>query len=1120
MRRSSVMIRSLRRALPAVMLLACGAAQPSNSVPAPNSTGSGSSGSTGGLGGSSGGSGNPCSDGDGDLRGEYCLSGSDCAPEDRNHWDDCGRCVDVDQDGFGVECDRGDDCDDGNHRVYGLCDSCKDSDGDGHWVGCDVLSVNTDCDDGDASKHTDVAGFTDSDGDGYTVEDAAEPVCSNGTLPSGFVATSAGVDCDDNAAQYTVTCPGKILGDLNPGSISGQNASDPTQLVSVLSSGRLTTSVLFFGYDQAHGKELFRLNSISGPANLVRDIVPGNQAPLVKDVADFGSRALFVLDDRTHGDEIYVSDGTPAGTKLVRDLHNGNVPLTLYGGTYGYFVLNNNELWATDGTYDNTTRVPTTYTVPSGNSLKGTAMTGGGIYFASSSASQGNSSLWRSYQRGALSRVVFTGMDLQTVYAEKLLKASASYLLILAKIQNGYSLWQAGTGSAGGTANRLVNNSILPPLDGDEPRLEGIRFGNVTYFTHCPIETGCELYKASGTQAVVVSDINPGGASSRPYGYIACGDYFYFGATSSAAGRELWKSNGSTTTLVKNIASGDNSGYPEDPIAVCSYGKLFFVANDGTGRELYVTEGSSASTTVVRTLNISNTLNKNNLIAWNGGVLFTFTDPDEGRELWYSNGTSVGTKIVHKMMVANTSEISSFHRHNGQAVFAASDFTHGRELWKSDGTSANTQLVKDINAGVAGSSPSQLTSVGSVLYFSATDSSGTELWSSGNLSAANTLMVKDINAMGGSNPTGLAAINDKLFFSASDGASGQEPWVSNNTSAGTTRIADINSGANDSQPTKFTALGTSVHFAAAGTNGTELFNTSYATPTTVTEIQVNPSGNGAVDALVEVNSLLYFVGTSVANGRELFRLNDAGTAAQLVQEIAPAAANSDPHDLTPFGDQLLFAAQNGSVHAVYITDAAGSSATSLGTFVAPGPKGFVVVGSTAYFLAEAAGQGVELWKTDGTTATLVKNINPGATLGAGISKLYPADSKLFFFADDGTSGKEPWVSDGSNAGTVKLKDINPGRQPSSGDFSGPFVRFKNGHVLFPAANDLNGIELWVSDGTPAGTRLQQDIFPGPGSASPRQLTLLPNDTTPTHLLFIANTKSAGDEPWALELSGL
>ena len=81
---------------------------------------------------------------------------------------------------------------------------------------------------------------------------------------------------------------------------------------------------------------------------------------------------------------------------------------------------------------------------------------------------------------------------------------------------------------------------------------------------------------------------------------------------------------------------------------------------------------------------------------------------------------------------------------------------------------------------------------------------------------------------------------------------------------------------------------------------------------------------------------------------------------------------------------------------------------------------------TLFFRANDGEHGDELWKSDGTAAgtVLVKDINPG---GSGtIDNLTAVDGTLFFTADDGEHGNELWKSDGTEAGTVLVKDINPG----------------------------------------------------------------------------------------------
>lgn len=79
--------------------------------------------------------------------------------------------------------------------------------------------------------------------------------------------------------------------------------------------------------------------------------------------------------------------------------------------------------------------------------------------------------------------------------------------------------------------------------------------------------------------------------------------------------------------------------------------------------------------------------------------------------------------------------------------------------------------------------------------------------------------------------------------------------------------------------------------------------------------------------------------------------------------------------------------------------------------------------------------------------------------------------KAFFSATDADHGEELWVTDGTPAGTYMVKDIQPGLGTSDIQY---LTRF-NDKVVFSANDGENGYELWISDGTEAGTRMVKDI---------------------------------------------
>ncbi len=138
-------------------------------------------------------------------------------------------------------------------------------------------------------------------------------------------------------------------------------------------------------------------------------------------------------------------------------------------------------------------------------------------------------------------------------------------------------------------------------------------------------------------------------------------------------------------------------------------------------------------------------------------------------------------------------------------------------------------------------------------------------------------------------------------------------------------------------------------------------------------------------------------------------------------------------------------------------------------------------------------------------AAMVADAVPGADGFSEIGELTPVGDKVFFRANDGVHGIELWVSDGTEAGTFLVKDI---WSDSASSFPADLTAF--GDELFFSADDgANGRELWKSDGTEVGTVLVRDVKPGADSGNVHDLIV--NNST---LFFAADESSTGSELWS------
>jgi ELWxxDGT repeat protein len=112
------------------------------------------------------------------------------------------------------------------------------------------------------------------------------------------------------------------------------------------------------------------------------------------------------------------------------------------------------------------------------------------------------------------------------------------------------------------------------------------------------------------------------------------------------------------------------------------------------------------------------------------------------------------------------------------------------------------------------------------------------------------------------------------------------------------------------------------------------------------------------------------------------------------------------------------------------------------------------------------------------------------------------------FAATNERGCELWVTDGTTAGTRLLKDINLGAGSSNPD---GMTALDDGRIIFSASTG-QGSEVWITDGTPEGTVLVSDTAAGAPSCNPREFTVLPGGRA----VFSAETASGGRELWVTD----
>lgn len=460
-------------------------------------------------------------------------------------------------------------------------------------------------------------------------------------------------------------------------------------------------------------------------------------------------------------------------------------------------------------------------------------------------------------------------------------------------------------------------------------------------------------------------------------------------------------------------------------------------------------------------------------------------------------------------------------------------------------------ISADVNSDPGkGSGSNNLVEVGNAAFFVAKDSSGqTALYrTTGTIDKLKRL--KNFESV----DSFTYATNDAFYFTGSANGSGKELWQC--TADGTvTQATSFTSPTVEIKNTAKTmaAVGNYLYFVANDGTGFNLNRANLSSPTP--SVDSTFANNLTADNLGEmtvVNNALFFAANGGGDGRELWRIQNAGAntpgTLENINLNAAAGSGSFPTSLTVVGNDTLYLLASrddvndskgdtmrlvklsnlsGTIQATNITLGDNQFVEDSELFLFQGDTG-ITTDDILYFTAIAddgttGNKGKELMKlanplaaTSSSTMTLVKDIRLDGPSSLP-SNLVEYDGKLYFVADD-ENGAKIWHTDGTAANTMSI-DQGLLEDSTSVSYSLPSTKqlvVVDNTLYLTASEPTTGLELWQVKGTELS--LVQDINLTPDAnnpnntqdSKPQQLTAIGGS-----LFFIADDTVSGSEVWSV-----
>jgi ELWxxDGT repeat protein len=454
--------------------------------------------------------------------------------------------------------------------------------------------------------------------------------------------------------------------------------------------------------------------------------------------------------------------------------------------------------------------------------------------------------------------------------------------------------------------------------------------------------------------------------------------------------------------------------------------------------------------------------------------------------LWVSDGTTVGTVQLATGSSFGTTSVTGARQGArigpaGQALAIVTTAANVSKLWVTDGTPTGTQLVLTFPAPPTGATQTlmKVDSQGGLgrAWIHLDNSTGpAQLWVTDG-TAAGTIQIAtpgaDLNPP--SPISEVHAATSGAYFLVKIPNNEHQIWFTDGSAAGTVMVHPnvlwfyVNLD-------HIMVKGDRVFFPDQDNLSSSNFRLSWS------DRQPGTVHSGGIDFSAIVDSYTQMAFSGIAAGHVFFIYTETSSSPQQIifainetsfEEIAFAyfGAHVTAAAFAPTHAYFAFTSPDGTIATMYVSDGTQAGTTH---FTLPANSSgaavtaMAAVGEDCWFrLLDATGSSLLYRVTPTGQLTVLASAPGGGAFPAPITSsigYVPGPGRIYFDGVIGTQGVELCISDGTTAGTRVVADLAVG---TNGSFPDSFIKLAADTVVFRAATSAS--TLWRTDGTRAGT---------------------------------------------------